>query len=348
MRIIVNYVLIVLAGMLITSCVTTQSVPIDQLEPGKVTLPSTIRKVALISRNFKFSIDTLSGYYNLDFRLKKAPKTDNGLIDSIAVTRSLDQLRKALLKSGRFDEVFVYPFSAIKPHSGDKELPFSSEYIRSICRESETDAVVSLEMLSFFYSRHNGSAGREIEGAANVKVTAIWSVYTPQGDGSIDRYTHSEVIKWNENQRNNNRSKVKLPDRRDAISTACGVAAKNYSKRIVPYWIESSRDIVGLDGSDWDKSMLYASKNKWEAAAQIWWKYTESAQKRVAGIAALDYAIAQEMLGDMEQASVWSDTAVKLLKSGENGRIARDYAATLYGRKLKAAELNSLLKVDHK
>lgn len=347
MRTICKFQGILLAGMLLTSCITTQSVPIDQLEPGKVTLPSAIRKVALISRNFKFSVDTLSANYNLDFRLRKAPEIENRLIDSIAVTKSLDNLRKALLKSGRFDEVFVYPFNAIKPHSGNKELPFSSEYIRSLCRESETDAVVSLEMLSFFYSRHNGSSGREIEGAANVKVTAIWSVYTPQRDGPIDRYTHSEVIKWSENQRTNNRSRVTLPDRREAISIACGVAAKNYSKRIVPYWTESSRVIVGLDGSDWDKSMLYASKNKWEAAAPIWLKYTESIQKRVAGIAALDYAVAQEMLGDMEQASAWSDTAVKLLKSGAAGRIAKDYAATLYGRKLKAAELNSLLKNNH-
>ena len=345
MRVIVSFMLILFAGLTFTSCVTTQSVPIDQLEPGKVSLPSTIRKVALISRNFKFSVDTLSGYYNLNFRLKKASRIENLLVDSIAVTKSLDNLRKTLLKSGRFDEVFVYPYNAIKPHIGDKELPFSSEYIRSLCRESETDAVVSLEMLSFFYSRHNGSSGKEIEGAANVKVTAIWSVYTPQSDGVIDRYTHSEVINWSENGRNNDRHK--LPDRKDAISIACGVAAKNYSKRIVPYWAEASRVIIGLNGPDWDKASLFASKNKWDAAAQIWQKYTESTQKRVAGVAALDYAVAQEMLGDMEQANIWSGNSVKLLKGGETGRIARDYAATLYGRKLKAAELNFLLKDNH-
>ena len=111
-----RYLGILFTGLILSSCMTTQSVPIDQMEPGKVLLPATIRKVAVISRNFKFSVDTLAGYLNLDFRLKKATKTDNLLIDSVAVTKSLESIRKELLESGRFDEVFVYPYKAIKPH----------------------------------------------------------------------------------------------------------------------------------------------------------------------------------------------------------------------------------------
>ncbi|MCX6239537.1 MAG: hypothetical protein NTY07_18640, partial [Bacteroidia bacterium] len=80
MRIITRYAWIFLAGLILSSCITTQSVPIDQMEPGKVTLPANIRKVALISRNFKFLVDTLAGYYNLDFRLQKGFKGDNQVI----------------------------------------------------------------------------------------------------------------------------------------------------------------------------------------------------------------------------------------------------------------------------
>jgi len=344
MKILTKYTWILFAGLIFSSCFTTQTVPIDQMEPGKVTIPASIRKIALIARNFKFSVDTLSGYYNIDFLLKKAPLGDNKLIDSLAVTKSLDNLRKALLESGRFDEVFVYPFNAIKSHIGDKEIPLSSGFIQSLCTESETGAVISLEMLSYFYSRHNSSAGHEIEGEANVKVTAIWSVYTPKSDGLVDRYTHSEVIRWNKNNAGDNNQKYKLPGRKEAISIACGVAAKNYSKRVVPYWTEASRVLVGLNGPDWDKALLFAQNNKWKEAAQIWQKYTLSAQSRVAGVAALNFAVAQEMLGNPKQATVWSDKSVTLLKNGETGRIAREYAEILYQRKLKAMQLNSLLK----
>jgi len=344
MRTIIRFISVLFAGLILSSCIITQSVPIDQMEPGKVSLPSPIRKVALISRNFKFSVDTLTKYYNADFRLRKGTQADNLLIDSIAVTKSMDSLRKALLESGRFDEVFVYPFNAIKPHIGDKELPLSSGFIQSICNESETDAVISLEMLSYFYSRH-GASGREIRADANVKVTAIWSVYMPKSEAPIDRFTHSEVIRWGNNP-NYGSQKYRLPGRKEAISIACGTAAKNYSKRIVPYWAESSRVIVGLNGYDWEKALSYAERNEWKEAAHIWKKYLESSQKRVAGVAALDYAVSQEMLGNPDQANIWSAKSVSLLQNGETGRIARDYAGQLYQRKLKAEQLNTLLKND--
>src|SRR5665647_1116823 len=89
--------------------------------------------------------------------------------------------------------------------------------------------------------------------------------------------------------------KNKLPARKEAISVACGEAAKNYSKRVVPHWTEASRMLIGLNTLEWDKAMSYALKNEWKEASQIWQKYTTSTQTRVAGVAALDYAVAQEM-----------------------------------------------------
>ena len=339
-----KYTWILFAGLILSSCITTQSVTIDQMEPGKVAIPASVRKVALISRNFKFSVDTLSGYSKLDFRLRKRSASENQIIDSIGVTNSLDSLRKTLIESGRFDEVFVYPYNAIKPHMGEKEFPLSPDYIRSLCTESETQAVISLEMLSFFYSLHKGNPGGEIQPASNVKITAIWSVYLPGKESPVDRFTHSEVVRWDEKNPNNNGTKFKLPGRKEAVSIACGMAAKNYTKRIVPYWTESSRILVGLNGPEWDLSMSYAQKNKWKEAARIWHKYTASTQSRVAGVASLDYAIAQEMLGNMDKANEWSEKSVKMLQNGEAGKIARDYAAILYQRKLKAQQLSSLLK----
>jgi len=99
-----------------------------------------------------------------------------------------------------------------------------------------------------------------------------------------------------------------------------------------------------MNGSEWENALSYAEKNKWQSAASIWKKYLESPQQRVSGIASLNYAVAQEMLGDQEQANVWSEKATARLKSGEPGRVAREYAAILYQRKLKTAKLNSLLK----
>ena len=348
MRIIIKFCGLLLMCCMSTSCIITQSVPIDLLEPGKVTLPPSVRKAAIIARNFKFSIDTLGGYYKQDFRFRKGSNKENQFIDSISVTKSLDGIRKALLESGRFDEVYVYPFDAIKPYVAEKELPLTSEFIQSVCRESQTDAVISLEMLSFFYSRHKETSGQNIPAGANVKLTAIWAVYTPQSDGPIDRYTHAETMRWKEGKLENDGPYYKLPERKEAISIASNEAAKNYSKRIVPHWAESTRMIIGNNNPEFDKAVSYALKNKWEAAGAIWLNYSKSPNNRIAGISALNYAVAQEMLGELEFALDWSDKSVKLLRGGEGGKIARDYAAVLYQRKLKATNLNETLKVRPK
>ncbi|MEI6142339.1 MAG: DUF6340 family protein [Mariniphaga sp.] len=348
MRIITRILGLLIMCCISSSCITTQSVSIDLLEPGKVPLPTSVRKAAIIARNFRFSIDTLGRYYKQDFRFRKGSRKENQLIDSLSVTKSLDGIRKALLESGRFDEVYVYPFDAIKPYVAEKELPLTGEFIRSVCRESQTDAVISLEMLSFFYSRHKETSGQNIPAGANVKVTAIWAVYTPQNDGPIDRYTHAETMKWKEGKLENDGPYYKLPERKEAISIACNEAAKNYSKRVVPHWTESTRVIVGDNNPDLDKAVSYALKNKWEAAGAIWLKYSQSPNSRIAGISALNYAVAQEMLGDLELALTWSDKSVRLLRGGEGGKIAREYAAVLYQRKLKASDLNAVLKVHQK
>ena len=348
MRIIYRILGIILTCWISTSCITIQTVPIELLEPGKVPLPPSVRKAAVIARNFKFSVDTLVDYYKQDFLLRKVSKKDNQLIDSLSVTKSLEGIRKSLLESGRFDEVFVYPFNAIKPHVAEKELPLTHEFIASICRESQTDAVISLEMVSFFYSRHKGTAGQDIQPGAIVKVTAIWAVYTPQGDGPIDRFTHAETMRWKEGKLESDGPYYKLPERKEAISIACDEAAKNYSKRIVPHWTESSRAIIGSNEPELDKAVSYSLNNKWDAAGAIWVKFAKSPNTRIAGISSLNCAVAQEMLGDLELALQWSDKSVKLLQGGEVGKIARDYAAVLYQRKLKASSLNEVLKVRQK
>lgn len=337
---------VILTGVIFGGCITTKNVSIDQLEPGRVEIPTAVRKVALLARNFKFSDDTLSNYDRLDFRLKKRSFNTNKSIDSISVTRSLDELRKALIKSGRFDEVYVYPYHTISPYVGEKQMPLSDGFIRSICQESQTEALVSLEMLSSFYSRHRALSGSSAVPGANVKVTAIWSVYMPDSLKAIDRYTHSENIKWRANDPYNPEEQYELPEAKAAISIACKKAAQKYSNRIVPYWTKSSRSLVGKNQTDWNRAFTYAENNEWESAAEIWKKYTENTNQRIAGMAALNYAIAQEMLDDLDQASVWSDNSIKLLTHGTAARMARDYAALLFHRILVSEQLDVLLKTD--
>jgi len=344
METIKKYFGLVLLSILFSSCLTVKVIPIDQMEPGKVNLPPHVRKIAFLSRNFKFDFDTLCQYYNYNSILTKVPYNINKDVDSIAVTKSFEALRKILLESGRFDEIAVYPYSTIKPHIGKNALPLAPEYVNRLCNESRSDAIVSLEMLSYFFIENSSNLRLRMPKEAEVKINAIWAVYLPGKEGSVDRFKYSDVVRWNGNSESSGTEKSKIPGRTDGIKIACEIAAKNYSKRLAPYWSNSERYLVGLSGTSWDEAIALAHKYKWEAAAALWQSYTENKSSRVRGAAALDLAIAKEMQGDYDQAVKWSDESLKLLGGGDLKQIAVDYAKILKERKLKTEKLNQIIK----
>lgn len=344
MKTIERYIGLLLISIMLSSCFTEQIVPIDQMEPGKTDLPENIRKVIFLSRNFKFNIDTFGQYYNYNSRLRKVPEVKNKDVDSIAVTGCLEALRKILLESGRFDEIVVYPYSDIEPHEGRNAIPLSPEYVKKLCKENNTDAIVSLEMLSYFYSLNSGDRRFGIPRNANVKITAIWALYIPGHINPVDRFKYSDVVSWNSNRENEEQKKSNVPSRLAGIKLACEIAAKNYSRRLAPYWSKSERIIVGLNGRTWDKAISLAQKYKWKEAEKIWRSLTESKNSRVKGAAALDLAVAKEMLGDYDQAIQWSEESMDLLPGGELKQLSEDYSKLLKERKNEIDKLNRLIK----
>jgi hypothetical protein len=341
-----GYVGIVILSVLLSSCMTTQvvPVPIDQMEPGKVNLPEKVRKVALLSSNFKFAIDTLGQYYNYNSRLRKASAAENKGIDSIAVTKCFESLRKNLLESGRYDEIEVYPYSEIKPHKGKNAVPLSQPFVSMICKEDNTDAVVSLEMLSYFYSINSGNRQAKIPQIADVKITAIWAVYLPGKTEPLDRFKYADKITWNENRQKEAQNKSTVPSRVEGIKLASDHAAKNYLPRLAPYWAKSERRIVSLDGTEWDKAKSLAQKYKWSEAEKIWRSLEKTNNKKAKGAASLNLAVAWEMLGDYNQAEKWCKESANLANSGELKKLTVDYAKLLRERRAITEKLNRIVK----
>jgi hypothetical protein len=297
-----------------------------------------------LSRNFKFEIDTLGQLYYYNSKLRKVTDIESRAVDSIAVTRCFETLRKALLESGRFDEIAVYPYSDIEPHKGKNALPLSPQYVKKLCKESNTDAIVSLEMISYIYSLNSGNPSLGIPKMAEVKIAAIWAVYLPGYDSPIDRFKYSDFVRWNEKKQSGESKRSNVPSRTTGIKLACDIAAKKQSNRLTPYWSKSERVIVGLNGSSWDKAISLAQKYKWDAAASIWLSLTESKNSKQKGAASLDLAIAKEMLGDYDQAAKWSKESMNLLTGGKLKQLSVDYSELLKERKNKTDKLNRLIK----
>jgi hypothetical protein len=320
--------------MILSSCLTTHIIQIDQLEPGSVEIPEKVQKLAILSRNFKFSVDTLQNYISKDGKLLKATTTGNINIDSITTTETIEELKKYLLENDRFKEIITIPYSAFPPYSGTKIIPLSQQFVKKIGSETGCDAVISLEMISYFYSIEKGDKYENIPDHASVKINAIWALYLPDKQKLIDRYTYSDNLNWEDSPASKEKDVVQIPPRIDAFKIASGISAKKYANRLVSHWVESEREIVALSGEEWIKAKKFASESNWEMAAGIWEELAKSKKKNVAATAKYDYAVACEMLGSLDDALFWANQSLSDKKSGESSRLATEYIKYLNNRKL--------------
>lgn len=325
----------------LNSCISVSDITIDQMEPGSVEIPRQVRNIALVCRNFKFSNDTLQTYWSKNGELLKATKEENRELDSVAVSQSLEELKNRLLESGLFESVIVVPSTTVPHYTGDKIIPFSSQFVKRVCDATNCDAVISLEMISYFYLYDQADYQEGISDLASVKINAIWALYLSGNEGIYDRYTYSDQLRWDESAISGSKDQLAIPPRFQAVKTAGEIAATAYSNRLVPHWQEAGRRILSFSSENWLQARNLAAENKWEEAAEKWLDLMQS-QKRKESIAAkYNYAVACEMIGNMEDAVLWVNMSFSEGKGGVVGKLAKEYSDYLKERQLKIRKLNN-------
>lgn len=336
-----RFILAIMASVLVfASCTTIQSVPIEVLKPGKVELPSKMRNLAFIARNFKYDVDTLGNYYSYNFSLKKAPEKQNEELDSIAVQSALNSLQKKLLANGRYDTIVTYPYNAIRPHRGRHVLPLSPGFVTKVCQESRVDGLVALEMLSYFYSKVTPGF-RSDSGESSVKINALWALYLPGKEKPVDHFRYTDQLVWDRYDHDGNLDMGKVnPNRQAAVKMAAQIAGEQYARHMGPRWATANRTIVTPSGDEWKKATQMAQKNQWEEAAAIWNKLASVPNEKNSGIAELNLAVAAEMMNHINLAVSWASKAVKLMDGKRYGPLAGQYLAILMTRQKQIANIN--------
>ncbi len=310
------------------SCVSYEKYSMEILKPGVRSLPTNMRKIALVTRNLKYDKDTLQNYQAKDFKLYKDKIRFN--VDSVTITTCLDSLSAKLLEQPRFDSVLILPFRTF-PVARVREIrPAKAEWYKNLAAQTGADGLIMLDMFSCFYSLN------QEDRIANVVTSNIWSVYDARREKIIDRFTQIDTLFWDQLDEGGRYRKYKIPDKKSAVSMAAGVIGKNYAKRFLPNWTMVYRDIMTCDQADLKKAGNLALKNKWDEAAGIWTNYAKSSNKRNRLVSSYNLALASEMSGNIDQAREWIAEAARLssgtFRSIENESV-RKYAVVLERRK---------------
>jgi len=297
--------------LLLNSCASTNGVTMEVLVPANITVPSTIKKVAVVNRSLPAKGD---GFVNFleGFITGEAIHADKD-----ASNKCIGSLVNKLNLAPRFGAVLVnYP--QLKG-TGTREwpLPLSWTMVDSICKMYKSDALVALETFDsdFLFDKGKNLLKQKTAHGADtivteyfanfkVNVNAGWRVYDDINKKVLDEQNFTDVKAWLKKGATPEAVLSQLPDKRDAINAAGLFAGDQYGMRISPTWENVYRNyyVRGKKEVGFKNAKKFVRLKKWDQAVIIWTNLSKSTDTKIAGRANYNLALASEMDGDLDKA----------------------------------------------
>ena len=324
------------------SCSSTNLMSLSVLKPAPVSIPANIKTVALVNRS-----KAANESQTLD-AIHKALSLESNDLQQAGANGSIRGLKDELMKNTRFTEVKPLNMDLRSFGAGIFPTPMQWDSVEKICRESNTDALFSLELFDT-ESKLNYSASpaqlnlgvtslpaiaHQVNMATSVKTG--WRIYDPSTRTILDEYILGEDISASGSGINPVVAASSLIGRKEAVTDVGIRAGEAYADRILPFWIRVSRDYFVSGNENFVMAKRKAQAGNWDGAAELWLEETKSPDGKLAGRACYNMAIISEINGDLDGAIQWAQKSYE----NYNIRLALNYLNILRYRQRQ----NELLK----
>lgn len=326
------YIFLILISLITTSCRTVSSVQFQVLEPAKIILPQHVKKFSVVNNIFlqnKYDKIINKKKSKVDYRLFNIDKTKmKQLTTNLTVKYLTDMINDSPLYE-----------KAVLVNNKKNIDSLNWENIKSICKKNKTDALISLEGFihddsvdfNSFYSNY----GYVYYTYINFKVTTVWRIYYPQQLKVIDRDIQIGNVPF-DSYGYSLRGSIRGMANDTAISEEIANNVANaFFRRISPAWTDCSR-MYFTGSNNMRKAIVYVENNDWTKAAELWKIDVNNTNKRIAGDAAYNMALAAEMQGKLNVALVWAKKSFEKF----NNKSAVDYIHILERRIKEQVKLN--------
>lgn len=326
------------------SCKTNQ-LYLNVTEPAPVTVPAYIKKVGVINRSM--STDETKAIDVID----KVLSLEGDKLDKEGAFEAIKGLSDELLNNNRFTDVkalndidFRTTKLALFP------VPLSWDIVDQICKETSTDALFSLEKFDtdtrISYSNRpveistplGNISGLEHQADMETIVKTGWRIYDPAARAILDEYVYQDAIVFTGKGINPLLAAAGLIGRKDAVNKVSNQAGHGYAMRIIPYRLQVYRDYFVKGTNNFKIAKRKAQMGKWDEAGELWNKETGNPSMKIAGRAAYNMAIINEINGDIDSALDWAQKSYE----DYNNKLGIKYVHILENRKYK----NEVLKVQ--
>ncbi|RLD61964.1 MAG: hypothetical protein DRJ01_07005 [Bacteroidetes bacterium] len=326
------YLFFILIVLITTSCRTVSFVNLQVLKPAEITLPKNVKSFSVVNNSFlqnQYSIVTKKRKSNIDYKMLNIDTTK---VKNLSVNSIVKSLTEMLNDSPLFTK-------AVLVNEKQKKETLNWDYVSSICKKNETEALISLEAfihddsVSFdgFYTDY----GYVYYTFMNFKVTTVWRIYYPDEKKIIDRDIQISNVPFEAYAYSFKESIKELPNEQVISEEIANYTANDFFRRISPAWTDCSR-MYFTGSTNMLKAKNFVENNYWKEATELWQNDVNNKNKRISGDAAYNMALAFEMEGDLDNALVWAKKSYQIY----GNKWALDYIKKLEVRIKEQVKLN--------
>ncbi|MCB0643175.1 MAG: hypothetical protein KDC44_16115 [Phaeodactylibacter sp.] len=327
---------------LISSCTT--STRIEVLQPAQMKLPEHIKTMATIDRSkpssgFTTALEGLFTGEGIGQDRRGREQALTGLNSALSQTPRLELKPTYIELEGSRGGINMAP-----------PLPWSE--ILAICESYGTDAVLAIESYDSdvsvrtnrYEEKYKDKDGKErlrygwnADANANVKIG--WRLYDPKNQVILDEHTTFASGSFSGDGSSERSALNDLPDMAYVVFDMSRDAGHQYGMRVAPVWVSIQRAYFTKGKkpykADMQTAARYTQSGQWALAAEIWQQLVVSADRKTAGRAAYNLAVASEREDQLQRALEWADQA--FLEFGNNN--ARTYSQVLRQRIAEAQQI---------
>jgi len=312
-----NSMLILMAGIILSSCSSTNLLTIGVTEPAPVTIHPDIKRIGVIDRSLPSdnnkNLDNLDKIFSIEGKnLDKdgANSAIVGVFDELSVNHNLSEVKILDFVDERSSGLSVFPST------------LSWNTIEQICEENNVDAIFELSFYDTDTNVDYQTTPTEIETPLNVNISAVehqatvttiiktgWRIYDPAAKFIPDEYLINENVVLTGSGINPMKAAQAIIGRKDAVLQVSNNIGHFYATRIIPYKTRVSRHYYVRGTNNFEVAKRRAQTGDWNGAAELWKKEVRNSKSKLAGRACYNMAIINEINGDLNSAVDWASKA---------------------------------------
>jgi len=303
------FLIVLLFGLLLSSCAGIKYLTVETREPAQITLPSGVLSVIVVNNVVQQPDDV---GHQTKLLGQSGIQNEKASSDSVAIFFT-EALAQFLDEEDYFQQVLFLDQPLRDDNDFFHEDFLTPETMNEIRSKTGVDAIISLDKLFMetnkdeFY-RQQGYTYSAMTG----KIQSILRVYLPTMEGKIPAVHYIDSIRWEgfDIQDKKAYAEAMLPSREEGMKLLAVRAAEKMTYVFAPHWEMQDRWYYTLPRSLMREGEAFAGRAEWKKAIEKWETfYNNRSNKTDKAKAAANIALAYEMLDEMEKALEWATTA---------------------------------------